>query len=182
MLNILSFFNEAKSLMLSLSLPQSTERLISQQVPFSWAQSKLPYLGVHLTTYPTTALFEVNYRDFLRSLPLELQKRRTLDLSPMGSIATFKMLTLPKLLHLFRTLPTLVPSSSFGKTQQIVSKFVWNCKRPRCSLHTRIPTEQEEGWVLSIFSGTTRLLSLISWSTDGAPLLKKRGLWWKRPA
>lgn len=59
------------------------------------------------------------------------------ELSLMGSLAAFKMLHLPQILYLFRTLPNNVPASYFKSQQTMLSSFTWQGKKARCT-HTKL--------------------------------------------
>lgn len=56
-------------------------------------------------------------------------------LSWSAYIAAFKLLILPKLLYLFRTVPIPLPNWYFSKLNTLLSAFTWNGKEPRCSKH-----------------------------------------------
>lgn len=99
---------------------------------FSWASDGINYLGIRLTN-STSSLYQANVLPLLQSLPTELKSLKRERLSFMGQIATIKMLILPKILYLFRTVIIPIPSSYLQKLQILILAFIWNKNPLRCS-------------------------------------------------
>lgn len=74
----------------------------------------------------------------LRQTQGDLKNLGPADLAPTGRIEAFKMLILPKILYLFRTVPIDLPLSFFRKFQSIFSQYIWAGKRPRCAFSTLV--------------------------------------------
>lgn len=108
--------NETKSLILNLHTPLQTQRTLTKSFPFKWTDHLIPYLRINLTP-TTTQLFKYNYEPLLHKdlLHKDLLSYRSAGLSKLGRIAVLKMLILPKLLYLFRTLPIPLSSNSSNK-------------------------------------------------------------------
>ena len=59
-----------------------------------------------------------------------------LPLSLLGRVETVKMNLLPRILFLFQSLPIRIPTSTFNMLDKLISKFIWQNKRPRVRLKT----------------------------------------------
>lgn len=53
----------------------------------------------------------------------------------MGRIASFKMIILPKLIYLFRTVVLPIPNALFSSIQRQITRFAWDNKPPRFAHH-----------------------------------------------
>lgn len=113
--------NKSKSYILNLGVVATTSMLLQQQFLYTWADKNITYLGVQLTK-TTKTLFHHNYIPF-RSKLQDLHRLASLEMSWMGCLAAFKMLHLPQILYLFRTLPIKILANYFKSLQTILSSF-----------------------------------------------------------
>lgn len=113
--------NDAKSNILNVGIPESSKNSLQTAYPFQWVTSSMPYLGISLTSY--TNLYTANYVPFLGTCKLELQNYSAHYLSWTGRSAAFKMLTLPKLLYLYRALPIKIPPLFFKLLKRLLNTF-----------------------------------------------------------
>lgn len=97
---------------LHLKLDATTKNLLQVQYPFTWPDKSISYLGIHLTR-SVKNLFSVNYKPLLIKLQTEIQSILKHKLSWSGRLAAFKILHLPQILYLFRTLPIPIPKYFF---------------------------------------------------------------------
>lgn len=97
------------------------------------------YLGITLTPKPED-LISANYTPFLNTLGAQI------ELSGMGRLAAFKMHILPQLLYIFRTLPIPLPESYFNSQQQILNKYLWQCRKARFSFGKLIKHKKVGEW------------------------------------
>lgn len=123
--------NFSKFLILDLGVHKLTRQLIVANMPFSWADKGIPYLGTVLTSIAKLA--EANYNPLIEDIGKELQLFAKFELSWAGRIATYKMIILPKILYIFHTLPIPVKSVYFHTLNSLLRSFVWQCRRARCS-------------------------------------------------
>lgn len=63
----------------------------------------------------------------------------------MGRFVVFKMMALPQLLYLFRTLSISLPNSYFNSLQSLLSAFIWYNKKPWCAYQIPIKHRSVEG-------------------------------------
>lgn len=97
--------NQAKSKALNITMPHDMATQLQQTFPFTWVNRFLKYLGIQLAKTHTD-LFGANYTPVLTKLSSLLTDWSKLHISWIGEIMAVKMSLLPKLLYLFRVLPT----------------------------------------------------------------------------
>lgn len=124
--------NATKSYILDLKLDATTKNLLQAQYPFFWPDKSISYLGIHLTR-SVKHLFSANYKPLLTKLHSETQSIINQELSWSGRLAAFKMLHLPKILYLFRTIPVTIPKYYFKSQQTLFNKCIWKGSKPRCA-------------------------------------------------
>ena len=89
-----------------------------------------------------------------------------LPLSLVGRVETITMNVLPRLLFLFCSLPIAVPVSTFKLLDRLVSRFIWQNKRPRVRLKVLCLHKEKGGLSLSHFRSyywAAQLRVLVSW-------------------
>lgn len=75
----------------------------------------------------------------------DLQQICKQHLSWAGRTAAFKMITLPKLLYIYRALPIAIPDSFFSTLKRTISSFVWLKWKPRCPYATSMKQKSTGG-------------------------------------
>lgn len=97
-------------------------------------------MGRHQHTISRNTTDKINQNPFphqLSSFRIKLQEEQyklaQYEFSWAGRLAAFKMMLLPQLLYLFRTLPIPTLTSYFKSLQSMLSRFVWKDKKPRCA-------------------------------------------------
>lgn len=98
--------------------------------PFKVAADNFIYLGV-VVTRKISDLFKLNFAPLLERTRVVFDKWSMLPLSLAGRINLIKMITLPKFLYLFQTIPIYIKKSFFSHLNKIISDFIWNKKPPR---------------------------------------------------
>lgn len=76
-------------------------------------------------------LYKLNVVTLLDKVKRDFDRWSVLPLSLAARISTVKMNTLPRFLHLFQCIPTVIPKSFFIKLDALITKFIWNNKPPR---------------------------------------------------
>lgn len=135
--------NEHKSYILDLGIDATTSNLLQTQYPYPWADDGIPYLGITLTK-STRGLFAHNYTGAKQMMITETTRLSKHEFSWAGRLAAFKMMVLPRLLYIFRTLPIPLSSSYLKSLQSVLSQFVWQGKKSRCS-HTKLIKHRSTG-------------------------------------
>lgn len=116
MFNRVSYYkvNESKSYILGLGIDTQLRQRLSSWFPYKWSDDSIKYLGIILTA-STEALVAANYIPFLNSLSSKLHDIAKTEFLWSGRLAAFKMVILPQLIYLFRTLPIPIPNSYFSQ-------------------------------------------------------------------
>lgn len=105
----------------------------------------ISYLGIQLTRFVKT-LFQHNYLPLHIKIQQDLQNLTKCEFSWMGRLATYKMIQLPQILYFFRTVPIPIPVSFLKSLQTLLSRYVWQGKKSRCS-HSRLIKNRLRGGV-----------------------------------
>ena len=127
------------------------------------------YLGIKISSSVQT-IVKSNYEETLSNITRDLDKWSTLPNSLRSRVSIIKMNVLPRINFMSAMLP-LPPAPRFwDKTQQIISKFVWNRKRPRLRLSTAQRDRADGGLSLpnpKLYHWAFTLRPLISWLDEG---------------
>lgn len=100
-------------------------------------------------------LFEGNIGRALRSTRSNLDFWASMPLSVAGRVALLKIITLPRLLYYFVTLPIWIPGKCFAQFNSMVSSFLWGTGRRRVSLPTMMLPRWEGGFAVPDLRVTT---------------------------
>lgn len=114
---------------------------------FNWYSTQIKYLGVYLTK-DLSQLFQCNYNNVSKKIYEDLNRWSLLPLDFGNRIRTVKMNIMPRLLYLFLSLPTDIPTKQFRKWNKHISLFLWNNKRPRVKFSTLQLPRERGGMVL----------------------------------
>lgn len=129
--------NYTKSEALNLSLPDNVLKLTQANSTFTWDKTKLKYLGIWLTPSLKTT-YERNFVTFLKNCAKDLTVWNENYFSWFGRAAIVKMVILPRFLYLTRTLPIEIPQKFFNELNTMVTRFLWQHKKPRIKLGTLV--------------------------------------------
>ncbi|KAM3932792.1 uncharacterized protein RB166_005838 [Leptodactylus fuscus] len=116
--------NSSKSQILPIVISPPLRRDLSLRFPYQWNVSRITYLGISLTA-PSSDLFAANYVPLLTRVSSLLTAFSRPMLSWASRISIVKMMALPLVLYLFRTVAIPSPDSHFPELQEILSDFIW---------------------------------------------------------
>uniref|UniRef100_A0A670JGC5 Reverse transcriptase domain-containing protein n=1 Tax=Podarcis muralis TaxID=64176 RepID=A0A670JGC5_PODMU len=108
---------------------------------------KVKYLGIWVTP-KNIDLFKNNYEIVWKGIKKDIEAWGKLKLSFWGRIATIKMSVLPKVLFLFQNIPIIKGTKLFKEWQRVISKFVWQGKKPRIKFKLLTDAKERGGFAL----------------------------------
>ena len=143
------------------TISQQTKSLFS----FKWPRNGIKYLGIYIT--PTVdQLFEANYPRLINKIRADIDRWTVLPLSLIGRIESVRMNILPRLLYPFQMLPVSVPTATFNSLNKLISRFIWQGRRPRIRFKTLQLAKTEGGLALpnlKYYFWAAQLRPLTSW-------------------
>ena len=108
---------------------------VKTQSGFKWTMDGFKYLGIFIPL-SLDKLYETNYKQLIQTIGEDLNRWSVLPLSLLGRIESIRMNVLPRLLYPFQMLPVDIPKDIFDKLDKLISKFIWQGRRPRVRLKT----------------------------------------------
>lgn len=123
-----------------------------------------------MMTKNLTMLLQTNYEPLSLRIKEDLHRWSLISfLSLTSRVNAIKMLVLPKLLYMFRTLPIGVPESQFREWDKQISRFIWLGKRPRVRYRV-MQLRREEGGIalpcLRYYYYASQLIPLLYWCNE----------------
>jgi len=128
----------------------STGEEIKNKLNVNWKTKTLKYLGITITKIPEL-LYKANYNPINDDIKKDLERWSTYPLDFSSRINVIKMNILPRLLYLFQSLPVEIPLKQFVQWDKMVSRFIWEGKRPRIHLSTLHLRKEKGGMALPNF-------------------------------
>lgn len=111
-------------------------RAIRDEYNINWEATSIQYLGVTLPR-ELGQLKSSNYDKLINRIKSDISRW---NLIPYTSIAqrveVIKMNVLPRLLYLFHSLPVEVPDTDFKEWDKLISRYIWQGRRPRIRFKT----------------------------------------------
>lgn len=131
-----------------------------------WQAESMKYLGVFLSK-DLNKLSPVNFDPMNTKIKADITRWNLLPFMSLTSrVESVKMNLLPRLLYLFQTLPVEVPDKQFVEWDRLISKYLWQGKKPRRSYSTLQLSRNKGGLALPCLKDYYRaaqLRTLICW-------------------
>uniref|UniRef100_A0A8C5M1Q5 Reverse transcriptase domain-containing protein n=1 Tax=Leptobrachium leishanense TaxID=445787 RepID=A0A8C5M1Q5_9ANUR len=122
--------NAQKTQALPLNLPKTRLTTLRSHYNFDWRSEYITYLGLRITN-TTEGLYKHNYDTLLRDVKNQLFQWRLKEVSWLGRMATVKMMMIPKILYILRSIPIVLSKSYLDQLQSILISYIWQNKKPR---------------------------------------------------
>ena len=140
LLQILKRFGDCSGYRLNMS---KTQTLLFHTTPspelkehkLNWEANSIKYLGINITKNPSE-LYKDNYDDVNNIIRSDMERWSTYPMDLTDRINVVKMNIQPRLLYLYQSLPIQVPQTQFTKWDKLISRFIWEGKRPRVRFTT----------------------------------------------
>uniref|UniRef100_A0A3P8U3W0 Reverse transcriptase domain-containing protein n=1 Tax=Amphiprion percula TaxID=161767 RepID=A0A3P8U3W0_AMPPE len=121
---------------------------ITTKCPIRWQGESLKYLGISIPKN-LTKIFEFNYTPLKEKIDEDLKRWNLIPYFSLYSrIESIKMNVLPRLLYLFQTLPIQIDQIQFNEWDKMISRYIWEGKRPRVCFKTLQLSKEKGGWGL----------------------------------
>ena len=91
------------------------------QIRLKWLSSR--------SSRETKDLYIENYKTLMKEIKVYTNRRRNIPCSWIGRINIVKMSISPKVIYRFNTTSIKLPMVFFRELEQIISQFVWKCKK-----------------------------------------------------
>uniref|UniRef100_A0A670K5V5 Reverse transcriptase domain-containing protein n=1 Tax=Podarcis muralis TaxID=64176 RepID=A0A670K5V5_PODMU len=138
--------NKRKTKMIAKNVDQSALEIIQHQSQIEVVK-KLKYLGIWITS-KNIDLYKNNYEPVWKEIRKDLEVWGKLKLSFWGRINTIKMNVLPRMQFLFQTIPIIKGSQIFKEWQRVLSRYIWQGKKPRIQYKLLTDIKERGGFAL----------------------------------
>jgi len=91
---------------------------------------RIKYLGIYLPK-ETKDLYIKNYKTLVKEIKQDTNRWRNIPCSWIGRINIVKMNILSKAIYRFNAIPISYQRYFYTELEQIISQFVWKCKKPQ---------------------------------------------------
>ena len=147
-----------------LTINFSPSRTMRDRYKFKW-NCNMSYLGVTVTK-KFEKLYDANISKVDQEIRRDIGRWDPLILDLSSRIEAVKMNILPRLLYLFQALPIEVPEKQFQLWDRLISRFIWNGKRPRVKFE-KLQILKENGGMalpnLRQYYNAAQLTPVINW-------------------
>ena len=107
-----------------------------EKYQLTWEADHIRYLGVNLPK-DISKLSTLNYGPLNNNIKSDIQRWSLIPFLSLNSrVESIRMNVLPRLLYLFQSLPVEIPMKQFMEWDKMISRFLWQSKKPRIRYRT----------------------------------------------
>ena len=139
-----------------------------KDMDINWKAKSIRYLGINIPK-KLSKLYVSNYDDIDNNIKKDIERWSTYPMGFSDRIQAIKMNVLPRLLYLFQSLPIPVPSTQFIKWDKLISRFIWDGKRPRIRYSTLQLPKDKGGMALpnlKEYFHAAQICPLLNWCSS----------------
>lgn len=119
-----------------LSFNYQPSQMIRSNFQLNWNLDQIKYLGV-IIPKDLTNLYALNFNLLNKKIKGDIKRWDLIPFLTLESrVESVKMNVLPRLLYLFQTIPTEIPDTQFNDWDRLISRYVWQGKKPRIKYQT----------------------------------------------
>ena len=123
-------------------------RAIRDDYNINWEATSIQYLGVTLPR-ELDQLKSSNYEKLINRIKSDISRWNLIPYtSIVQRVEVIKMNVLPSLLYLFLSLPVEVPDTDFKEWDKLISRYIWQGRRPSIRFKTLQLPENRGGLAL----------------------------------
>lgn len=142
--------NYSKTLAVKIGMDEDIQYKLDNKMEITWqSEGKFTLLGIHYNLDQDDFLmnnYESKIKEFERTLHAWISRKLTI----FGKVCIIKSLALPKMVHLFSSLPD-PPEDIFTKLNSIAFKFIWGGKIEKIKRTTMFNTYENGGFKVPNF-------------------------------
>lgn len=119
-----------------LTFRYSPSHSIREEFKVNWESKSIKYLGVNIPKHLNLIIAE-NYDILFSKIKSDLTRWNLIPFLGLGQrVEVIKMNLLPRLLYLFQNIPVELPKGKFQELDKLISRFIWQGKKPRIRYKT----------------------------------------------
>uniref|UniRef100_A0A3B1J8B1 Reverse transcriptase domain-containing protein n=1 Tax=Astyanax mexicanus TaxID=7994 RepID=A0A3B1J8B1_ASTMX len=109
---------------------------VKQHYNLKWDNDSIKYLGINLPK-DLSQLSEKNFGPLFARIKSDIRRWDVIPfLGLISRVESIKMNILPRFLYLFQALPIGIPANTFKEWDKIISRYIWQGRKPRIRLRT----------------------------------------------
>ena len=121
---------------------------ITSKIQIKWDLEHMKYLGVNIPK-DLSKLYNLNFDLLNKKLKEDIKRWNLIPILSFESrLESVKMNILPRILYLFQTLPIEINDKQFNEWDKLLSRYIWQGKKPRIRFQTLQISKNKGGLAL----------------------------------
>ena len=111
-------------------------QFLKSKIQLNWDLAYIKYLGVNIPK-DLISLYDLNFNQLNQKLKEDVRRWNLIPILSFESrIDSVKMNILPRILYLFQSLPIEIHDKQFNEWDKLISRYIWQGKKPRIRFQT----------------------------------------------